>query len=397
MNRRRTRVLVLDQAIGLWGAQRCLLGLAPLLADRGVDLVLGCPSDLALRHAWTAAGLEHIEVPLPTLRSVRADGQHGRVSLRAVTREARAEVDIVRDIVTAARRADVDLLHANGHGVHLDAALAGRMAGLPVLLYLHEEMPQRVGALVRAVSVALAQHSAAVSSAVAGQVPRSVRGRVSVLRNGVDTTHFAPGQPDPRVRAALGAAPGDVLVAALTRLDPEKRIEDVVSALALFRDRPGWHLAVVGETSSYPAYAASVARLARERLGDGVTLTGRRDDVAAVLRATDLVVHAGVIEGMPLGLMEAQACAVPVVAYRVAGVPEVIEHGVTGVLAPALDVAALSAGVDQLLADPRARLTMGRAGRRRIEAHFTLPGQATTYSARVAALVGRHAAAAVHV
>ena len=386
----RTRVLVLDQAVGLWGAQAVLLRLARPLADRGVDLVLAAPHDLALAQAWRRNGFEHVDLDLPQGRSVRADGvDGGRLAAGAMAREAAATLRTAHRVAAAARDAGVDALHANGHGVHLETALAGRLARLPSVVHLHEEMPQAFGRAVRTAAVGVASAAVAVSDAVAASVPGPLARRVTTVPNGVDTRELAPGPADPGVRAALGAADGDVLVVALTRLDPCKRIEDVVGALAPLVPRPGWHLAVVGETSSFPQYADAVRREARGRLGARVTFAGRREDVPAVLRAADVVVHAGLVEGMPLGLLEAGACGRPVVAYGVAGVPEAVLDGRTGLLAAGGDVPGLTARLRTLLDDDARRAALGRTARSHVAARHSLDGQADGHRAVLYDLLGR--------
>jgi glycosyltransferase involved in cell wall biosynthesis/polysaccharide pyruvyl transferase WcaK-like protein len=383
-----TKVLVLDTARGVWGAQSYLLRLVEPMARRGYELVLAAPPELELAQEWTRRGLPLVALDLPVVRSVRRGGDDdAAISAAAAAREAAALMRNVGLIRGAVVRSGARVIHANGHAVHLDAALAGRLAGVPVVLHLHEEMTPLFGRSLRGAAVALADRSIAVSRAVASGLPAPLQRRVQVVPNGVDVERYAPAAADPAVRASLGAAADDVLLVALTRLDPDKRIEDIIEALAPLRDRAGWHLAVVGTTSSYGQYAASVQRLGAERLGDRVTFTGRREDIVDVLHSTDIVVHAGVVEGMPLGLIEAQACGVPVVAYRVAGVPEAVGDGVTGLLAPARDTDALRRHVTTLLADRGMRLAFGRAGRERAVSGHSIETQADAHAETLTRLV----------
>src|SRR5439155_3722342 len=80
-------------------------------------------------------------------------------------------------------------------------------------------------------------------------------------------------------------------------------------------------------------------------------------------------------EGMPVSLLEAAACAVPAVATAVGGVPELVEDGVTGLLLPPGDAAALATALQNLIEDPVRAERLGRAARRRVEERFSLARQ----------------------
>ncbi len=368
------RVLVLDQAPGVWGAQQYLLRLGASLRDIGFDVVLGGRPELDIAQEWAARGWPFASVRLPLTRSVRS-GTNSRPHPALVLREVVRLVAGAGRIGYAARRAGAGVIVANGHAVHLEVAIAGRLVGLPTVLHLHEEMTHGVGQLLRGAAVRLATQTIAVSNAVADGLPKRLRERVRVIANGVDTDVFHPGTVSPDLRASMGVGADELCVVAVTRLDPEKRVQDLLEAMRTFTDRPDWHLTIVGSTSAYPEYEQSVRELAAQLLPGRVTFTGRRADVPDMLRTADLLVHAGVVEGMPLNLLEAQASGCPVVAYDVAGVGEAVAAGRTGLLAPAGSVAQLRAHVGTLLADARARTEMGAAAREYVAEFHSWPAQ----------------------
>jgi glycosyltransferase involved in cell wall biosynthesis len=163
------------------------------------------------------------------------------------------------------------------------------------------------------------------------------------------------------------------MVLAATRIDPTKHIEDLVAAVN-GQDDPGVHLVVAGSTSGFPDYEREM-RLHADT-GRNVTFCGRRDDMAALFGASDLVLHAGTAEGMPLGLLEAQACGRPVVAYAATGVAEAVLHDRTGLLCPPGDVVGLTVNLGTLVRDRSRRLSMGSAARRHVLANHRLTEQA---------------------
>lgn len=386
------RVLALDQGKGVWGAQRYLLRLAPLLRDLGIELTLGGPESLDLHEVWRKMGFEAIDIDLPTERNVRTGG---RASLSAMVAQGAAIPDVARRISRVVRSGGFDAIWANGHWIHLDAALAGRHCGVPTVLHLHEESVPGIGTWLRAGAVRTATRSVAVSTAVADGLPRSVRHRVDVITNGVDTDELSP-SPDHRgssaLRAELGLSADDILVLAATRLDPCKRIEDLVEAVAAVAD-PRVKLLVAGSTSEFPDYEREMLAVARSRAGSRIVFCGHRDDMAGLFREADVLLHAGMVEGMPLGMLEAQACGVPVVAYRVAGVPEAVSHGATGLLAAPGQVDDLTRCLKAVIEDADMRRSMASAARYSAVIRHGIARQARRNAELLAAVCGTTAVA----
>lgn len=390
------RVLVIDQGKGVWGAQKYLLRLAPLLRRRGIELTLGGPEALELHGAWRDSGMSVEALPVPIERNIRVNG---RPSVSRLLREGAGVRAVARSIGDAARRGSYDLLWANAHWIHMDVSIASRTAGLPAVLHLHEETEPGLGSWLRAGAVRLATHTVAVSQVVANGVPAPARQRVSVIPNGVDTDYYAPGTPADspavkRIRTEFGIADGELMVLAATRIDPSKRIEDLVTAV-LSLDDPRVRLVVAGTTSGFQDYQRNVVEDSIHRAGSQVTFCGPRGDVRDMLRASDVLLHAGVIEGMPLGILEAQACGVPVVAYSAAGVPEAVQDGTTALLAPPGDVDELGRLLRRVTADSGLRARMAAAARLNATARHDIELQADRNAELITELVGRTRAAAV--
>lgn len=369
----RVDVLVLDQGRGVWGAQRYLLRLAPMLAAAGFQLTLANPADLELNREWREAGFAVIDLPLPLDRSIR----HGsRLSFPKVVGAAFGVRRVVCSIASTAQAGGFEIIMANSHWIHLDASIAGRLLGIPTVLHLHEEAVPGFGSYLRTLAVRLASRTVAVSEAVAEGLPGRVRGSVRVIPNGIDTNTLLPkASSRVTIRAELGLRRDDVVALAMTRLDPVKRIEDLITAVAKIGDT-NLKLVIAGNTSAFPEYAANI-RAQAEALGPNrVVLCGHRSDTTDLLNAADFLVHAGVVEGMPLGLLEAQSCGIPVVAYSVAGVPEAVIDGTTGILVPRGDVLALANSIAILAADRGLREQMGSAAREHVVENHQIELQA---------------------
>jgi glycosyltransferase involved in cell wall biosynthesis len=213
---------------------------------------------------------------------------------------------------------------------------------------------------------------------VADRLPEPARNRVTIIPNGVDPVALAPGPADPDVRRELAADPTAPVVLSLSRLVPHKGVDHLVRAVAaLPGEQARTQLAIVGATNLDPRFMAHLRALAAELLGPRVRFLGPRKDIAALLRAADVFALASSREGLPLVLLEAQACGTPVVAYPAAGTTlEVVRDGETGLLARQDDVAHLAACIGRVLTDAGLRAHLARAARAQVVSAFTLERQA---------------------
>ncbi|MFW0786029.1 glycosyltransferase family 4 protein [Gordonia sp. CPCC 206044] len=381
------RVLVLDQGPGLWGAQQYLLRLLPLLAEAGVELTLACPPELEQYEHWRSRGLPVIPLALPVSRSIRANG---RISARRLVSEIGRSAAMPKAVARTAVDGGFDIVLANSHWTHLDAAIASRIGGPPTVLTLHETTIPGVGRRMRDVAVRAAEHTIAVSESVADTVGRGVRRRVSVIPNGVDTERFAPADAARRrsVRAELGVPDDRRIVLAATRLDPTKHIEDLVTLAEQLGDSVS--VLIAGTTSVHADYERDVRAQAAHLPMERLRFLGARTDVDRLLCAADLFVHTGLVEGMPLGVVEAQSAGVPVIAYEAAGVREAVLDGRTGLVVAPRDTAGLIDAGRHILGSPVVHDDFALAARQHVVERHRLTDQAVA-NARLLRSVHRSA------
>jgi glycosyltransferase involved in cell wall biosynthesis len=275
------------------------------------------------------------------------------------------------------RRREVDVLHTHVHvAANVLGRIAARAAGVSVISHLHIENHFRPSRLARAPLVGLDNATArlcsrlvAVSDATRLAFERQgfpIR-LLETVHNGVDAAAVRAARPV-ALRAELGIADGDLLLAHVGRLAPVKGQQELVEAL---RDlgRNDVHVVFFGrDVERGGAFAAEL-----ERLADGlnVRFAGFRADAAAALGEADALVLPSWIEGLPLVVLEAMAQAKPVVATAVGGTPEAVVDGDTGLLVAPRDVSALTGALERLVGDEDLRRRLGEAGRRRVEAHFS--------------------------
>ncbi len=176
-------------------------------------------------------------------------------------------------------------------------------------------------------------------------------------------------------RFTPGAAPDPSLIVAVARLNPVKRLDVLLTACALLRDRgASFRCAIVGEGPCRADLEEQRRDLGLERL---VTLAGAAEQagVAAWWRRAGVAVLSSEREGMPVSLMEAAASAVPAVAPAVGGIPELVADGETGLLYTPLDAPALADALERVLRDRELATALGSAARRRAEERFSIRRQ----------------------
>ena len=157
---------------------------------------------------------------------------------------------------------------------------------------------------------------------------------------------------------------GGPVVLCVARMYPRKRIGDLLLAADVLRARvPGLQVRVVGRGPEWPALSRLHAELG---LGDSVVLLGdlTRERLAEEYVNATVFCLPSVQEGFGIAFLEAMAVELPVVACRVAAVPEVVRDGVTGLLTAPRAPGELAAAIERLIADPALARGMGREGRR---------------------------------
>jgi len=213
-------------------------------------------------------------------------------------------------------------------------------------------------------------HLIAVSRAIVRKLEDEGRdgAPVSLIYNGVDLTRYAEPDICGTLHSEFPIPVGAPIVGVVARLEPEKGHPTLLDAWpAVVAAVPEAHLLIVGEGSQQEALELQARSLG---IDGSVTFTGRRDDVPAVTAALDIAVLPSYREAQGLSILEAMALSRPVVASAVGGIPEMIEHGRTGLLVPPHEPEPLAASIVRLLQDHPWADTLARAGRDQIHDRF---------------------------
>jgi glycosyltransferase involved in cell wall biosynthesis len=330
---------------------------------RAVDATVALPPGSPFRARYVAAGADVLELPLSRIQRFTTPGQAARYAAGL----ARSTVQLTR----AMRRLGPDLIHCNME-VCLEPGLAARGLGIPCVYHYRGNTlddPKRVFDVLTRTWVALADRVFAISEGCAGIFRRRGYGeRVEVLYNALELDDFVQDRDRDAIRQGLHIEAGTPVVLTVGRLHPRKDHDTLLRAAAASTatPRPLWLVAGSPDGPDAAAYDARIRSLASQLgLGERVRFLGARDDIPALLSASDTFVMTSRYEGFGRAAAEAMAAGKPCVLTDEGAFPELVDHGVHGLLCPPEDPAAFAAAVDSLIADPVRSAAMGEAGRRR--------------------------------
>ncbi len=360
------RILYVITELDVGGAEKALFELATSLSRAAYEPHVACLSG----HGPLAADLAQRGVPVHFLDA------GGSWDIRVLWR--------LRRLLTQA-----DIVHSFLYHANMVARLAAVGAGVAAVVcsarVAERSRPGR--RRLECLTHRLVDAEVCVSNGVrdflaSGGFPRR---KLIVIPNGVDAARFAG--RDLAFKARLGIKPEAPLVATIGRLHEQKGMDHFVRAAASVRhSRPDCHFLIVGAGPLEGQLRAAAKGL---HLEGALTFLGHCDDVPAVLRATDAFVLASLWEGMPNVVLEAMAAGAPVVATRVEGTVDLIEHGETGLLVMPRDVPGLVSAIQRVLDEPGLAERLGRAAQERVRTQFPLDAMVRRHEALYADLLTR--------
>jgi glycosyltransferase involved in cell wall biosynthesis len=323
---------------------------------------------------------------LREIEALRLPVTEYRINRLYNARALKNQLRLARDI----RRNGIHIVHAYNFYGNVFAIPAARLAAAPVIVASIRDtgdpwtpMQRRVQKLVCRLADCILTNAEFIRRSLIAEGYNPAK--IEVIRNGVDLSRFGgtdKADSGSRLRQVLGLPSHVPLVVLLSRLNRLKGVEYFLRAAAITAERiPEARFVIVGDGvlvangSIRPdtAYRSELERYAaRLGLGERVVFTGARQDVPSVLAEAAVSALPSLSEGLSNVLLESMAAGAPVVATTVGGNPEVIEDGVTGLLVPPRDVAALARGICLLLENRMLAARLGEAGRQRVAQHFSL-------------------------
>lgn len=346
-------LFLIDKAVDSGGAERFALGLASNLPKDRFDVwyVSTRIAESPAEEILDRAGVTHLNL-----------GRRGKW-----------EVHRFRALVALLRRERFDVVHSHMFGSNVWGTTLGRAFGVPVIVahehnWSYSGNPVRV-LIDRQLISRLATKFVAVSRANQERmmaVERIPAEKIVVLPTAYIPSAVSSGLD---IRAELGLPPESLIVGTAAILRVEKALNVLIEAHArVLREFSDAHLVIAGEGDRQAELERQVAELGT---GNRVHFLGNRPDVDSILSTIDVGALSSDWEGMPLFVFECMAAGTALVATAVGGVPEIVEHGRTGLLVQPRDPAALAAALAELLADPQRRAQLAEAASERIN-EFTI-------------------------
>lgn len=341
---------------------------------------------------WSRA-IERSDFDAPSpLRAVRAVGNVARAGLG------------LRRLASFVRSGEYDLVYCNGTNADFAGGALAWMTGVPCLWHVrYTSLPKAVrGVHDRLAAGVGVQRIVCVSHAAAALFPH-VPTKVRVIHNALDLTAFDPSAVDGVLRKELGLAPGTVVFGSQGRILPRKGYIEMVRAAKIAldalgdADRKRIQFAVLGDTPEDigPDHLAECRALVRSsNIGKNFVFLGFREDVRPYVRDFDVAVVPSVYaDPLPRAVIESMAFGMPVIAFDVGGVAEMLKDGETGALVSAdpPDVAALADQFLRYFRDPELRVRQGRAARSRIVAEYDAKVHASRIEEEIRRAAGRSA------
>lgn len=357
------RVLLLIDSLDSGGAESMVVSLARHLDRARVELhVLGL-FDIYSKHR------------IPSRRILDSLDALG-ISVGEVGAHNLRDGSSLRRLVSLIREHKIELIHSHLSFSIMWGALASAWTRVPWVATLHGVVDPPVGsrkwvweqltrlALHRAdrvICVSEAQRQFYLTHTSLG--PH----RLVTIYNGIALDRFSR-QPSTRqeMRRSLGIPDGAPVITTVALLRPEKGHDELLAALPVVLERvPSARFLMVGGGRREQELRAAAAPY-----GAAVQFLGMRDDVPALMSASDVLVLPSYTEALPTVLLEGMSNGLPVVATRVGGIPEIVQEGETGILVPPRDAAALASAILRLAQSPGEAQAMGERGRARVESVF---------------------------
>ncbi|MBE0663253.1 MAG: glycosyltransferase family 4 protein [Bacteroidales bacterium] len=271
----------------------------------------------------------------------------GSINLRAA--------GILAQLSSSAHNPIVHCHDSHAHNIAYFAALLFRNPA-PVVIHRRVDFPVKTNIFSRAkYNHNSVKNFICVSAAIKRILIPALNdpGKATVIHSGIDLNKFKNLKDYGSLKKEFGLSDETVLIGNVAALAPHKDYKTFVrTAEILLKNNPDLRFVIVGDG---PERKTIEAEIKTRQLGERILLTGFRNNIPELLKELDVLLLTSKTEGLGTTLLDAFAGGLPVVATRAGGIPEIVEHKVTGLLAETGDAPSLAGMVEMLLADENLR------------------------------------------
>ena len=345
---------------GFYGAERWVLALSKHLPDSvSSELVVTLEpgtEELELVKQFKAIGKTH-RIPM-----------QGRFDLRAVSKLA----DLIK-------KQDIDIIHTHGYKSDILGVMAARKAGVPCVVTPHgfenaADLKLRLFIWMGCQSMRFADKVVPLSKQLMSDVEKFniSSEKLEYIQNGVDLSEVEAVRQTKTNKQKEKKTIGFV-----GQMISRKNIKAILDCFeSLYKKRQDIELVLLGDGEDRPSLETYSKTLASAK---DIHFLGFRNDRLQLLRDFDLFVMTSTLEGIPRCLMEACAMEIPVSAYDIAGIDQLITHNESGLLAPLHDISQLEKDWDNLLDDEELASSLAQNSKLFVEANFSAKRMADEY------------------
>jgi len=303
------------------------------------------------------------------------------VRTHVISETERNSLSILRELDDYFRRNTIDVLHSHKYKDNILGALASIRRRVPHRVRTVHGAPEPFSGLQAVKMNAYAfldglvnrravDRLLAVSVALRDYLSEEFGAdKITTIHNGVDVARIRVTTDLANTRKELGVDRHEFIIGTMGRLHPVKGVEVFLRAARVIKDRGRKARFVVAGDGPLREQLQTLAQ--QYGLAHEAMFLGHRNDSNNILGLMDLFVLPSLSEGIPLVLLEALALARPVVATAVGGIPEVIEHEISGLLVDAGNHDDLAKQCLRVMNDPVLAQGFGHAGRKRVEEAFS--------------------------
>jgi glycosyltransferase involved in cell wall biosynthesis len=361
---------------GFYGAERWVLALANNLERQSMNC------DLVVTRESDTQDLTVAEVYPTDIGQVHYLDMAGRFDLRAVKKLC----EIIRD-------RNIHVIHTHGYKSDILGLMAAKRTGIVCVSTPHGfsgKVGFKLATFIRIGTFMLRYFDAVVplSEELMSDMKRLgvPEYKTHFIRNGVDLKEIDQALSELEAGPSGKDQSATTTIGFIGQMIPRKGLSDLLDAFdRLYQKHPDYRLQLLGDGSQRKKLEETAAVL---KSASAIEFLGFRSDRLALLSQFDLFVMTSSLEGIPRCMMEAMAVGIPVVAFDIPGVDQLIEHEITGLLAPLGDTENLARCCERVLEEPALGESLVQAARKRIDEQYSAARMAREYETLFNQLAG---------